>query len=188
MIGGKSEVKMELSISKVVSRPFIDCIKIIAGSIVLTLASQISFIIPYAAVFVTLQMAALFLIGATLGPVNAALSVILYLAEGLIGLPVFALGQSGIATLLGPKGGYYLGFILTAFISGFAKKEHGLVRLAMTFIAANAATYLVGLSWLALFAPANQVLALGFYPYIIADLLKIASVSSLIKGYSVLKN
>lgn len=87
-----------------------------------------------------------------------------------------------MATLLGPKGGYHVGFCVSAFISGFARKEHSLLRLILTFASANAATYLIGLAWLGLFVAKDQVLMLGLYPFIIADVLKIASVTSLIRG------
>ena len=170
------------SISPILTTAALNGLKIIAASLFLALASQASFIIPYTPILVTLQTAAIFLMGFKLGPVKAALAVILYLAEGVVGLPVFALGQSGFAILAGPKGGFYLGFILTAFISGYARKEHPIPRLFITFMLANAATYAIGLPWLAMWVGEKQVLLLGLYPFLLGDILKVAATTSLIKG------
>lgn len=175
---------MEISISNVKIQVVVDSFKIVAASIFLSLASQIAFTLPFTPVIATLQTAALFLIGITLGPTHAALSVLLYLLEGLLGLPVFAFGQSGIALLLGPKGGYYLGFCLTAFISGFAKKEYSLSRLFSIFVCGNAVSFLFGLAWLSLFVGMEHVLMLGFYPFILGDLFKICAAIACIKGCS----
>lgn len=169
-----------LSISQAHSWP-LNGLKIFAGSLLLALAAQASFVIPYTPIFVTLQTAALLLIGFFLGPVRGSLSVILYLAEGAMGLPVFALGQAGLGLLLGPKGGFYIGFILTAWIAGFAKQEDSTAKTFFLFSLALSATFLAGISWLALFVGVKQALVLGSYPFILGDLMKAGLVTALVK-------
>ena len=74
--------------------------------------------LPFTPVPITLQTLAVLLSGAMLGPYYGALSMIIYLALGAIGLPVFAGGSSGIGALLGPTGGYLLSYPLASFVIG----------------------------------------------------------------------
>lgn len=175
------------SITENTSNIALNGIKILAGSLFLGLASQIAFILPWTHVLVTFQTLAVFLLGVTLGPKKAALSVLLYLAEGAAGLPVFPLVQSGIATLFGPKGGYYFAFIAAALISGTVKKEDSVINLSLTFLVANASVYVVGLLWLSFFIEMPYVLAFGFYPFIVGDVLKILAATALTKGMHAIK-
>ena len=66
----------------------------------------------------TLQTVVVFMAGAFLGKFDGALSMLLYIFSGVIGLPVFSGGSFGIAKLLGPTGGYLIGFVISAFIIG----------------------------------------------------------------------
>ena len=170
------------SIAENSSKIALNGIKILAGSLFLGLASQIAFILPWTHVLVTFQTLAIFILGVTIGPKKAALSVILYLLEGAAGAPVFPLAQSGLATLLGPKGGYYFAFMGAALISGTAKKEDSPVKLFLTFLLANASIYVFGLVWLSFFIDLPYLLAFGFYPFIVGDLLKILAACALTKG------
>lgn len=182
---------MELSSTNSIANHFskvaLNGIKVLAGSLFLGLASQIAFILPWTHVLVTFQTLAIFMLGVTLGPKKAALSVLLYLIEGAAGLPAFPLAQSGLATLLGPKGGYYFAFMAAALISGTAKKEDSPVRLILTFLAANASVYAFGLVWLSFFIELPYLLAFGLYPFIVGDLLKILAATALTKGMHSIK-
>jgi biotin transport system substrate-specific component len=158
-------------------------IQVFAASCLLSLASQVSFFLPYTPVFVTMQTAALFFIGITLGPVIGVAAVLLYLLEGVLGLPVFALGQSGIGVIFGPQGGYLAGFVLSVFISGlFSQKSLNFASYFGIFLLSNAAIYACGLPWLSLFVGTDQMLSLGLYPFILGDLLKIGAAASLMRG------
>src|SRR5689334_13539901 len=103
--------------NKVLATYLLTVIQVFAASCLLALASQVAFFLPYTPIFVSMQTAALFLIGATLGPVKGAAAVLLYLLEGAAGLPVFALGQSGIGVFLSPLGGYLAGFLPAVMIA-----------------------------------------------------------------------
>lgn len=176
------ELSPTTSISNNFSKLALNGIAILAGSLFLSLASQVAFILPWTHVMVTFQTLAIFMLGVTLGPQKAALSVLLYLVEGASGFPVFPLAQSGFTTLMGPKAGYYLAFIVAALISGTAKKEDSFTKLSLTFLAANASIFVIGLLWLSFFIETPYLLAFGFYPFIMGDLLKILSASALTKG------
>ena len=101
-----------------------------------------------------------------------------YLLSGAAGLPVFALGQAGPAVLIGPRGGYIVGFVAAACITGFlAKKgwDRRIITTILAMICGNIAIYTFGLLWLCCLTGINKtVLVIGLYPFIVGDLLKIS--------------
>ena len=124
---------------------------------------------------ITMQTLAVLLAGALLGSKRGALSQLTYLFLGLAGLPWFARG-GGLAYLMSPTFGYIIGFVLAAYLVGYLA-EKGLDRSLKTAILAmlfgNIILYIPGLLWLARFIGFKKILAVGFYPFIIGDLLKI---------------
>ena len=153
-------------------------------------ASQISVPLPFTPVPFTLQPMIVLLGGAALGPRLGLSSQVLYLAAGLAGLPVFAFAPDlpqGAARLLGPTGGYLMAYPLAAFVAG-ALAERGLDRRYLTSLLAMTAGLAVifagGVTWLTLFAPGadgrslNAALAAGFYPFVIADAIKLCLAAS----------
>ncbi len=129
---------------------------------------------------VTGQTFAVLLAGILLGSIRGALSQITYLAIGATGVPFwFALGgPPGIGRLLGPSGGYLLGFVAAAFVTG-CLAERGWDRhiwtAALAMLAGNAVIYLFGLPWLARFVPGDSVLKFGLYPFLAGDAAKIVA-------------
>ncbi len=156
----------------------------LAGSLLLALSAKIQ--VPFYPVPMTLQTAAVLLLGAAYGPRMAAATVLLYLLEGALGLPVFAGTPErgvGLAYMLGPTGGYLAGFLPAAWIAGKAVGSgwRGLA-LALAFLAAMAAIYLPGLLWLAGFVGGAKAVAVGFVPFIWGDLLKLALAAALVEA------
>ena len=94
---------------------FYDAALVVGGSIVIALCAQIAIGYP---VPITGQTFAVLMVAALLGSRRGVLCVLTYLAEGLLGLPVFAQGKAGLAAFLGPTGGYLVGFVLAAWIVG----------------------------------------------------------------------
>jgi biotin transport system substrate-specific component len=153
---------------------------------VLTIAAaQISIPLPFTPVPFTFQPMVVLVGAAALGARLGAASQVLYLALGIVGLPVFAaspLLPQGVARLLGPTGGYLLAYPVAAFIAG-RLGERGLDRRYFTAVAAMlcglAVVFAGGVSWLALAQPASRIvgwtgaLAAGFYPFVVADLVKV---------------
>lgn len=160
------------------SRGAVEVALVLTASALVALAAQFTVWLPFTRVPITGQTFAVLLVGATLGSRRGALAMAVYLAEGAMGLPVFAHGGLvGLAALLGPTGGYLWSFPLAAWVVG-RMAESGWDRRPVTaglaMLAGNAVIYLVGLPWLAFFfAGWEQVLVVGFLPYALGDLAKI---------------
>jgi biotin transport system substrate-specific component len=148
---------------------------IAAGSAAVGLAAQLEVRLPFTPVPLTGQPFAVLLVGALLGARRGALALVAYLAEGASGMPVFAGGAAGVAPLLGPTGGFLLGFVPAAFVTG-ALAERGWDRHVATTWAAMALgstmIFLCGLPWLARFVGWERVLELGLYPFVVGDVIK----------------
>lgn len=155
---------------------FYDVALIVGGSLLVGLCAQIAFFLPYSPVPITGQTFAVLLIGALLGARRGILCMLAYMAEGAAGLPVFAMGQSGPAVLLGPRGGYIVGFIAAAYVMGLlAEKgwDRRIITTILAMICGNIAIYTFGLLWLCCLIGINKtVLAVGLYPFVVGDLLK----------------
>lgn len=131
---------------------------------------------------ITLQIFPVVLAALLLSPGWAAAAMGVYLVLGAIGIPVYAQGTAGFGVLLGPTGGYIVGFVLGAFLgaftrtalAGFFRRE---VADVVASIAAVAAVYLVGWAWLAL-GPTHLPLVAAFVggvaPFLLPDLVKAA--------------
>jgi len=156
-----------------------DIALIVAGSFLLALSAQIALPLPFSPVPVTGQTFAVLFIGFLLGPKRAVISVLLYLGQGLAGLPVFAAApKAGYIVLLGPSGGYLIGFVPAAFLTGLLAKFGWDRRVWTTVVAmslGNIIIYTFGLIWLSILTGFNyNTLSFGLYPFIPGDILKIA--------------
>jgi len=125
---------------------------------------------------ITMQTFAVLVSGVLLGSKRGAASQITYLLGGLVGLPWFSRG-GGLIYILSPTFGYILGFVFAAYSVGYLA-ERGWDRNIRTAILAifigNIFIYIPGLLYLARFVGFSKVLALGLYPFILGDLIKIA--------------
>ncbi|MFQ3574141.1 MAG: biotin transporter BioY [Thermodesulfovibrionales bacterium] len=146
------------------------------GSIFIALSAQISIPLPFTPVPITGQTFAVLMTGILLGSKRGLMSVIFYLTEGAMGMPVFAGGVGGFQTFLGPTGGYLIGFAPSAMLSGYLVERgwaKGFFSLLMAMIISNAIIYVFGLTHLCFYTPIEKVLYIGFYPFIIGDFFKI---------------
>ena len=149
---------------------------VLAGSALIALAAQLRIALPFSPVPVTGQTFAVLIVAAALGRMGIA-SVLAYLAEGAIGLPVFAGGATGLAYMTGATGGYLAGFLLAAAIVGYAAEREWDRRLATSVIVmflGEVAIYACGLAWLARFPLPVPLLQAGLTPFIPGDLFKMA--------------
>ncbi|MBR0674263.1 biotin transporter BioY [Neoroseomonas soli] len=140
------------------------------GSAVLAASAQVS--MPMWPVPATLQSLAVLLLGALGGSRLGVASVALYLAEGAMGLPVFAGGMGGIAALAGPTAGYLLGFLPAAWIAGLAGR--GWMRQALVLSAAHLALFAPGVAWLAGFVGWERAAMAGFMLFLPGTAVKTA--------------
>ena len=158
-------------------------------------AAQVSLLLPFTPVPLTLQPMIVLLGAAALGARLGTLSQVLYLAAGIAGLPVFAaspLLPQGAARLLGPTGGYLMGYPLAAWVVG-SLAERGFDRRYLTAVCAMLAGLAIlftsGVVWLAVtLSPAQPALAAGtalrtgLYPFVFADVLKIFIAAGALPG------
>jgi biotin transport system substrate-specific component len=140
----------------------------------------ISVPLPFSPVPVVLQNLFALLSGLILGPVPGAAAVGLYLIAGIIGAPVFAGASGGIVRLMGPTGGFLIGYLLAAFTAGLIagrprpERKTPLLRIIAAVSAGLLAVYLPGLAWLKFSTGRSWPAAIagGFVPFIIGDVLK----------------
>ena len=166
---------------------------VLAGTAFLALASQVA--VPFYPVPMTLQTAAVLAIGLAFGARLGAITVLAWLAEGAVGLPVFT-GFGSTASLAGPTAGFLAGFVGMAWLAGLAS-DRGLrhpAALAGVTLAASALLYVPGLAWPLALAQAAGIDAgwagmglgdtLGAFalPYLLGDAVKAVLVALLAAG------
>lgn len=158
-----------------------EALLVLGASGLIALASQPEIPLPFTPVPLTLQTLAILLVGVTLGCRRGALAVLAYLGEGLSGLPVFAGGAAGPAHLVGPTGGYLVGFVAAAALAGLLA-ERRWDRRPHTTVAAMAlglgVIHLLGAAWLTAFVGFPSSLVQGVLPFLPGDVLKIAAAAA----------
>jgi biotin transport system substrate-specific component len=157
---------------------------VVSGAVLVALAAQVSIPLPGTPVPMTLQPMAVLLVGGVLGARLGALSMILYLAMGAAGLPVFTptVPLVGFARLLGPTGGYLLAYPFAAFAVGWFTdpgRQPGVsapwLRTMLGVVAALVLIHLGGLAQLAILTGDLSAAArFGTLPFLLGDLLKLA--------------
>lgn len=146
---------------------------IVGGSLLMALSGQIQ--IPFWPVPMTMQVCATLLLAGLVGGRLAAAMVAAFLAEAAVGLPVLAGGSGGLASLVGPTGGYLLGFVVAAFLAGewIRRRPGGMVATAVPMLVGLGVIYLLGCLWLAQFTGWSAVIPTGVAPFLIGDALKV---------------
>jgi biotin transport system substrate-specific component len=155
--------------------PFAWPFAILSGAAAVALAAQVAVPLPISPVPMTLQGLAVLLVGGLLGGTAGAGAMVLYLAAGAVGLPVFApVGPPGLARLVGPTGGYLLAFPVAAVIAGRLAQRGRFAHCLVAALAAMVAIHAAGWAQLSLLTgrPASA-LALGITPFLAQDLLKV---------------
>jgi biotin transporter BioY len=163
---------------------------VVAFSLLVALSAQV--VIPIGPVPITAQTFAVLLTGALLGSRLGAMAMIVYLVEGVGGLPFFSQGHSGIAHLLGPTGGYLVAFPAGAFITG-AFAENGWDKRFPTAVVAMAVGSIVillgGLAWFSVLMHTSPLVAfLMTLKFIPGDIIKILLAAAVLPtGWALLK-
>jgi biotin transport system substrate-specific component len=145
----------------------------VAGSLFVAICAQIQ--VPLQPVPITMQTFAALVVGMAYGARLGAATLLLYLIEGAIGLPVFAGFASGLLSLA--SGGYIIGFVLAAGVVGWLAErgwDRNTPTTALAMLIGNIVIYVPGLLWLATFVGTDKVLAYGLTPFLLGDLLKLA--------------
>jgi biotin transport system substrate-specific component len=151
----------------------------VLGTMLLTLSAKVT--VPFWPVQMSLQTFAVLALSAALGWRIATATVLLYLVEGALGAPVFQGTPErgiGIAYMMGPTGGYLLGFLAQALIVGHAAEtwaRGSILKLGAAMLVSEIVMFALGLAWLGTVIGWDKpVLAFGLYPFVPGDLVKLA--------------
>lgn len=153
------------------------------GSLAIAASAQIQ--VPMQPVPMTLQSLVVLLVGVAYGWRLGAATVLLYLAEGLCGLPVFAGFRAGPAALMGPTAGFLVGFVPAAALAGWLAARgwaRGLWRPAALFAAGHIVLFATGIAWLAWLFGLDRAVAVGLLPFLPGSVVKVALGVALLAG------
>lgn len=165
---------------------------VIGASLFVTLCARVTLPLPFTPVPLTLQNFGVLLVGLSLGSRRGFLALILYLAEGLMGMPVFSpTGPGGVAQLLGPTGGFLLAYPFVAGIAGWVFEANRMGSVKKNFARAFTACVLAeiylfvgGLSWLAILTHSfTQAIRFGLYWFVFAEVIKTMSAAAIASGW-----
>ena len=158
----------------------------IAGTVLLTVSAKIQ--VPFYPVPMTMQTFAVLVIGMAYGWKLGGATLLLYLAEGAAGLPVFAGTPAkgiGLAYMAGPTGGYLVGFVLAAGIAGWLGEkgwDRSIVMTVAAMVIGTAVIFVPGYAWLAALIGAEKAWAFGVLPFLWGEVFKIALAAAVLPG------
>jgi biotin transport system substrate-specific component len=153
---------------------------VVGASLLMAVCGRLSMPLPFTPVYLTAANFGVLFIALTLGSRRAAAAMLLYLAEGATGLPVFSpAGPGGIAQLLGPTGGYLMAYPVVAFVAGWVSErgQRSAFRFAVAAVAGEVLLFVSGVTWLvaAIHVPVAQATNWGIYPFVPAEIIKVMS-------------
>ncbi len=148
---------------------------VVAGALLVAASARAE--VPMYPVPMSLQTLAISLIGLTYGARLAAVTLLAYLAQGAMGLPVFAGGAAGAAYMMGPTGGYLVGFVGMAWLTGWLVERgfgRGLGRLFVAALIPATLLFVPGVLWLWTVTPLdlNGAIAAGALPFLLGGVVK----------------
>lgn len=147
--------------------------------------SMISIPLPFTPVPINLATLSVFLAGGLLGSGGGAVSQLVYVILGAVGLPVFHSFTGGLGILTGPTGGYIIGYVAAAWLTGFVigRLGQGFYKNIIAMTAGLAACYFLGTLWFMYITSTGLVAALMMcvVPFLIGDAIKIAAGAILVK-------
>ena len=146
----------------------------LSGTILLAISAKVQ--VPFWPVPVTMQTFVVLILGITYGSRLGAFTGGLYLLEGAIGLPVFATG-SGVMYLLGPTGGYLVGFAVAMYVVGLLaerKLDRSVFQIIVTMLVGEVIIFVFGVGWLARIIGLEQAISVGLKPFLLVELFSIA--------------
>ena len=180
---------MELT-NKISTNKFIKYFSIIfLGTVLLTISAKIK--IPFYPVPMTMQTFVVLFLGISFGYKIGVATIVLYLFEGILGLPVFSNSPEkgiGISYFLGPTMGYLIGFIFASFLAGYFKYNSNYLLTFFKLAISTSIIYLFGVLWLGnLIGWDKPILEFGVYPFLFAELFKLLLLTALIKKITLIK-
>jgi biotin transport system substrate-specific component len=161
---------------RLISRSILTDVMLVAGGAAFVgLLAQVA--IPLWPVPITGQTLAVLLVGSTLGALRGVIAMAVYAVVGIAGVPWFSDASAGWQVVAGPTGGYIIGFIVAAGLTGWLAQrnwDRKVLGAFASFTAGTVITFAVGLPWLAasLGLTLEQTLQAGLYPFILGGIIK----------------
>lgn len=156
---------------------------VVGASLFVALCARITIPLPFTPVPLTVQNFGVLLVGMLLGSKRGFAALLLYLAEGAIGLPVFnPIGPGGLTQLMGATGGFLLAYPLVAGLTGFMMErgQKSFARAAAAGLLGEVVLFTGGLTWLALLTHSvSQALRWGLYWFVFAEVIKVMMAAAL---------
>jgi biotin transport system substrate-specific component len=152
----------------------------VIGSVLLTISAKIQ--VPFWPVPMTMQTLVVLVLGVAYGWRLAGATVLLYLAQGALGLPVFAAG-GGLAYMAGPTAGYLFGFLLATVAVGWLAERGWDRSVGGTLAAMLVGTVIIfacGIAWLSTLIGLPQAISAGLMPFLLSEVVKIALATALV--------
>ena len=180
------ELVKDISQTKIIKSLF----AIILGSIALTISAKIK--IPFYPVPMTMQTFVVLFLGLSLGYKIGLASVIVYLFEGIMGLPVFSNSPEkgvGLIYFTGPTMGYLIGFLTASFLASKISSKDSFLLILSKLIVATSTIYILGLFWLGILIGWDKpIFVLGAKPFLLAEIFKIAILALITKQIIKIRN
>jgi biotin transport system substrate-specific component len=167
-----------------------DALAVIVASLFVAACAQIEIRLPFTPVPISGGTLGVLYAGALLGSRRGAAAVAVYLLEGAAGMPVFSGGAAGFIHMMGPTGGYLVGFPVGAFVVGLLAErgwDRSPLRAFSMMLLGGLPIFALGLIGLSRFVPARVLLGAGLWPFIPGDLIKAAASAGLLPlGWKIL--
>ena len=158
---------------------------ILLGSTLLIISAKIK--LPFYPVPMTMQTFVVLFLGVLFGPKLAATTILFYLCEGILGLPVFSNSPEkgiGLVYFVGPTMGYLIGFIVTGYLAGKFIYDNNLIKTFLKLSLATSFIYILGMLWLgSLIGWEKPIFELGAQPFLLAELFKILIATLMVKQF-----
>jgi biotin transport system substrate-specific component len=171
-----------------------EILRIVAANLLLVLCARVAIPLPWTPVPITGQTFGVMLVAVLLGSHRAAITLVLYLLEGLAGLPVFQpFGLPGAARLAGPTAGYLMAYPFAAYVMGWmtearsdGENSYSVARLVSGLLAGEGIIFAAGCAWLAFVSAMSwtQALTAGALPFLPGEIVKVLAVIGAAKALS----
>lgn len=164
---------------------------VLGASVIIALFSPFVVYLPFSPVPIATQPQVVLLLAALLGSKRGVMAVLAFIFQGAIGLPVFAGGASGVLALAGPTGGYLLGYVAAAYVTGCLVERSAVRTVSRTFLVmglGNLTIFAFGVAWLSRFIGWHGAFLYGMLPFLIGDLFKLILATKTLKSFRFFKD